>query len=218
MTPRSEWSRAVVRVGDGRGTVVETTEGTRYVVTAAHCLPSLPVAHAASYTAERTYAKLLGELGAEPTVWAELLFADPVADLAVLSAPDNQELGDEAEAYEALMEGAIPLPIGRLSFGRGTATLHDGSTIQRPPHAESAAWMLFLDGQWGVCRAEGSGRALWIEEGEAVQGGMSGSPVVADGAVIGIISTGGGPNPYLADTLPAWILREAGARRATAPT
>jgi hypothetical protein len=39
---------------------------------------------------------LLSPLGAEPHVWAECLFVDPVADLAVLGPVDGQELYDEA--------------------------------------------------------------------------------------------------------------------------
>ena len=73
----------------------------RVVITAAHCLPELPPPHRASYTKERTYADFLSPLGQEPTVWAECLFVDPVSDLAVFGSPDNQELSDEADAYEA---------------------------------------------------------------------------------------------------------------------
>src|ERR1700676_4429023 len=73
-------------------------------VTAAHCSPFFPPCHGASYTEERTYQALLAPLGSEPSVWAECLFADPIADLAVLGSPDNQVLFDEADAYEALVD------------------------------------------------------------------------------------------------------------------
>ena len=36
-------------------------------------------------------------------VWAECLFADPVADIAVLGVPDEQYLSSEAAAFEALV-------------------------------------------------------------------------------------------------------------------
>jgi hypothetical protein len=79
---------SVVRVGDGRGFVVEH-RGKRLVLTAAHCLPRdedgnviMPPPHPWSYLPERTYPKLLGLLGAEPTFWAECLFVNPVADIA----------------------------------------------------------------------------------------------------------------------------------------
>ena len=104
-------ARAVIRVGDGRGFVVERRRQ-RFVLTAAHCLPKLPPAHPMSHTKERTYQALLGPLGAEPTVWAECLFADPVADIAILSGPDNQALFDQAEAYEEFLDDKVPLAIG----------------------------------------------------------------------------------------------------------
>ena len=73
----------------------------RFIITAGHCLPKLPPSHAASYTEERTYAKLVGPVGGEPTVWAECVFVNPVDDLAVLAPLDNQELGDVAPAGAA---------------------------------------------------------------------------------------------------------------------
>jgi hypothetical protein len=65
----------LLHVGDGRRFVVDER-----VITAAHCLPHQPPAHGALGLEERTYQNLLGPLG-ERTVWAELLFADPIADL-----------------------------------------------------------------------------------------------------------------------------------------
>ena len=64
---KREALRAIVAVGDGRGFVVQVDEH-RYVITAAHCLPDLPPACAASYEHERTYGNLLGPLGGERTV------------------------------------------------------------------------------------------------------------------------------------------------------
>ena len=63
-----EARRSVVRVGDGRGFVVQGPRYQKLVVTAGHCLPFFPPCHGASYLEERTYQRLLGPLGAEPTV------------------------------------------------------------------------------------------------------------------------------------------------------
>lgn len=101
---------SIITVGDGRGFVVNGKRD-RLIVTAAHCLPSLPPCHRMSYTEERTYGALLAPLGSKPTVWAECLFANPVADIAVLSSPDNQVLWDEADAYDALVESVTPFSI-----------------------------------------------------------------------------------------------------------
>jgi hypothetical protein len=58
---------AVVRVGKGGRGFVVADDSRRYVVTAAHCLPRMPPAHAAAYTSERTFGKLLGPLGKRVT-------------------------------------------------------------------------------------------------------------------------------------------------------
>jgi hypothetical protein len=125
---------SVVTVGDGRGFVVKYAHN-RLVVTAAHCLPLVPPAHGASYLHERTYRTLLAPLGGEPAVSAECLFADPIADIAVLGSPDNQELGDEAEAYEALVESVTPIAIA-----------------EAPEKGD--AWLLSLEQEWFKCTVE----------------------------------------------------------------
>jgi hypothetical protein len=41
----------------------------------------------------------------------ECFFADPVHDIAVLTSPDDQELSDDFDAYEALTQSLTPLRI-----------------------------------------------------------------------------------------------------------
>jgi len=230
--PRSTWLQAVVRVDGGRGFVIETKDWDRLVVTAAHRLqsggePYLPQPHGMSNLEERTYANLLGPLGGELTVWAECLFVDPVADLAVLGSPDGQAFWEEAEAYDALVDAAVPLKLGTLSFKPERHTLSDGTEITGFPYAESDAWLLSLGGQWFRCRVMSRrGLALQVSDAvEGIRGGMSGSPIIApNGRAIGVVCTSsglrddgddhreGGPNPYLPANLPGWLVR--GARRA----
>jgi hypothetical protein len=95
MFDEHEAESAVVTVGDGRGFVIKHRHD-RLVVTAAHCLPRFPPCHGASYLEERTYSELLAPLGDDLAVWAECLFADPIADIAVLGSPDDQELTEAA--------------------------------------------------------------------------------------------------------------------------
>lgn len=175
----------------------------RLVVTAAHCLPNLPPAQAASYTSERTYQNVLGPLNDKKnTVWAECLFADPVADIAVLGCPDAQEFGDQADAYHALTDGAPTLPIGKARSGRG--------------------WVLSLNGQWipttlAVFTGMGGAASLSIDPTEA---GMSGSPILNKvGRAVGLVALGtetataggecrnerAGPQPILTYNLPGWL-------------
>jgi hypothetical protein len=192
MTLDTDLKNAVVRVGDGQGFIVEI-DHQRLIITAAHCLPDLPPAHGGSNMEERTYAALLGRLD-EPasTVWAECLFADPVADIAVLGSPDNQTLYDEALAYEVLTEDAPALSIGEAA-------------------KKAPAWLLSLDGRWVSCTIDHiGGWALWIENAaEGIKSGMSGSPIISDEmSAIGVVSMGeGGPNARLTHNLPGWLLR-----------
>src|SRR5271165_2710278 len=119
---RHKAKSAVVTVGDGRGFVV-TCRQDRLVLTAAHCLPFFPLCHSMSDLAEKTYKALLAPLGREPAVWAECLFADPVADIAVLGSPDNQDLFDQADAYEALVKSATPIAIADAPGEKGQGWL-----------------------------------------------------------------------------------------------
>lgn len=202
--------KAVVKVGGGRGFVVETVrqladgflEG-RVVVTAAHCLPHLPPLFAD--VESRTYPSLLGHLGSKPTVWAECLFVDPIADIAVLCSPDDQELFEESDAYEALVDQAAALSIS------------DCAPTQ-------LAWLLSCKGEWFSCRVKRLPNGpLWIKNAaQDIVGGMSGSPILAeDGSAIGVLSTSshignekssreGGPQPCLTRDLPGWALVQIG--------
>lgn len=223
----------VVKVGGGRGFVVEYNYALkvpssfkrgsrlrlrkltqRFVITAAHCLPTLPPAHAASYASDRTYLNFLGTLDTDaPTVAAECLFADPVADIAVLGPPDNQEFGEEADGFEELMEASPTVRIGSLYRGHGAP----GTPITRQ------GWMMSLAGQWipTVLKVHFGfvGRSL---ETDATVPGMSGSPILnSAGMAVGLVSLGAvsedpktgsrtneraGRQPILVDALPGWLL------------
>jgi hypothetical protein len=177
----------------------------RLILTAAHCLPKFPPATAAAYLHERTYEGLLGTLdGNRKGVWAECLFADPIADVAVLGCPDTQEFGDEADAYTALTEDAPVLRFGKARRGSG--------------------WVLSLDGSWVRTNIEiisgMQGASLQID---ATEPGMSGSPVLNEaGLAVGIVVLGvegvsdngerknerAEQQPILSRNLPAWLLAE----------
>jgi trypsin-like peptidase len=202
VTIDSEINKAVIKLSTGgRGFIIEAGNQ-RLVVTAGHCLPELPPPNPLAYAHERTYPKLLGQLGdGEPQIWAECVFVDPIADIAVLGSPDNQELWEQADAYEELVENSSFL---RISDSRLT----------------SNAWLLGLNGIWSPCKIKGK-HGIFIEHAaDGIHGGMSGSPIIADdGTAIGIVSvssgalidevhTSGGPNPSLTNHLPGWLLRE----------
>jgi hypothetical protein len=212
----SKLDEILLRVGDGRGFVVapkpsvSVPPGTRYVITAAHCLPHYPPRASTTYTAERTYQRLLAPLGKGRRVWAECLFVDPVADIAALATPDTQELFAEAEAYERLVESLTPFSVSDLD-----ATEVDGQ-------------LLPLTGEPFACRVSALGNGpLWISgASDGVRRGMSGSPILnTSGAAIGVVVTGermagddsnrfteSGPNPRLAAHLPGWLLADLGLK------
>ena len=206
---------SVLTVGAGRGFVVEAYE-IPLVITAAHCLPHLPPASALRNLEERTYARLLGPLGQrEREVSAERVFADPVADLAVLGSPDDQELWDENQAYESLMASTSPLRIGE-------------PCAQGEPPYKSPAWMLTLDERWVGCITchWSPASSLSIEDAaEPIVGGTSGSPILdVEGKAISVLvcaggptkehHTAGGPFPQLTESLPRWLVRGLTSDRA----
>jgi hypothetical protein len=183
---------------------------------------TLLAAPTAAHLKETTYANIVGPLGEEPTVWAECLFADPVADLAVLGQPDGQELYDESVTYDDLVEKGT-LPIASLPLVRPllTPTLPDALTPQGgaqtflgPPKWHGRGWLLSLDGRWFGCDVSATWQTLRIENtAEPIRAGMSGSPIVSvDGAAVGVVclSSGGdrsgGLSPFLWQQLPRWVV------------
>jgi hypothetical protein len=112
----------------------------RLVVTAAHCLPHFPPCHGASYLEERTYGKLLGPLGDKPTVWAECLCADPIADIAVLGSPDNQALFDGAGALGYF---AQPTPEAQATYRQKHAEILEDSVEDEPSQPEATKRQTF---------------------------------------------------------------------------
>ena len=210
-------TKAVLRVGDGRGFVVtygRKQERERAIITAAHCLPMdedgrliLPPAHGATFSEERTYKSLLGPLGGETTVAAEALFIDPVADLAVLGPPDDPE---DWEAYEAMIEPMHALTIGtapamervRELTGGGAIRFGDQdyvappSWVDRDMPGKGKGKFLTLAGEWVEIDLVRFRYALSVFPGKLAEAGTSGSPILSPrGKAIAVVALGGENRP-----------------------
>lgn len=194
--PARSVDSAIVKVGDGRGFLIDDSPSTPLVVTAAHCLPRLPVPLADDGL---IFFPLVGPLGKRPAIGATCVFVDPTADIAVLEAPDGQANLDAAEAYEQFVDGRTTLRIGSL------ATRYRG-------------WTLALSGKWEACEVDVSGGGHRLNLiGAHIEGGMSGSPILnRNNQAIGVVTCSNEANgqqqmehhgqPALVSVLPGWLL------------
>jgi hypothetical protein len=140
---------------------------------------------------------------------AECMFADPIADIAVLGAPDTQDLYDEANAYEELMASSTALTIADAPKMRRDRVQQFGDySFKVDEPGRGSARVLSLDGEWIQCSVLRRGNWLSSEKRGLFARGMSGSPILSmDGRAIGLISTGD-RGPVLSENLPAWFFRQ----------
>lgn len=210
---------AIIRVGGGRGFIIEINRR-RYVVSAAHCLPHLPSTHLARKPEESHYPNVLGPVDGERSIWAECLFVDPMADVVVLTAPDDQWCDEERVAYDAFMDARPTLRIGALfpSEDEMRPVLLRRSRLRVPRRGLGDArdgHLFSLGREWVPCEIRPTlGRdgirfmVLHAEAKDAYTGGTSGSPILtSEGVAVGVISLGDSANPALCAALPGWIVR-----------
>lgn len=95
-------------------------------------------------------------------VWAKLAFADPISDLAILSAPDSQDLPQEADVYERFL-----------------SSVHDFTVADIKPNKQVRLKVLSLGGDWISCTHLGG--PIWFDE-QVTESGMSGSPAARQSA------------------------------------
>jgi Trypsin-like peptidase domain len=127
------------------------------------------------------------------------LAVEPVADLAVLGAPDGQWMPEACAAFEQFCEttGAVALATAEFSFNK---------PIPAHVFTHTGRW---ISGR--VKQMAPDAPRLVLETDEPIKGGTSGSPVVtADGLLLGVASSGNRealiPRPHL--TAPAWLARQ----------
>lgn len=198
----------VIAVGAGCGFTVKGKRG-RYVITAAHGLPSLPppsivpsesgVIYRLEAGRDRTGtvapALPAGTPGAPAgmrRLFSRCLFVSLTADIAVLGEPDDV---DEALVFAALVDRVPPFAIS--------------------VPADGPASIPSLGGGLAPCTVKRHGTCLSVHLPHAADA-PPGSPIVApDGSAIGIVVADGrvrslsqSPQPILVDQLPGWLLGE----------
>jgi hypothetical protein len=212
---------AVVRVGGGRGFIARAGYKS-YIITAAHCLPARArhlYPHLANSTPELLVRKLIGPLAPKRhrrNISAELCGLSLTDDVAVLCEPDSQNAsGDEYDRYGRFTDRAVlaVAPSPKAVESHLWELPYDRPATWPPTVPPADAFVLRLDLTWKPCTVYNTGRWLTLG-GVPIEGGMSGSPILnAEGAAIGLLSTGNeglgnNQHPSLADCLPPWLWRE----------
>jgi len=145
---------------------------------------------------------------------------EPVTDIAVLGALDDQMFFDECEAYEAWCEAVAPVPLCYEQFPFMTP-------VPVAVYTHRGLWLKGTAQQGGP-----TSYGFEINMPEGIEGGTSGSPIVtAQGTLAGIVSQAGGAEPDAPEkgregfaprvhlTLPGWVVRRIQAAEAdTAPS
>jgi hypothetical protein len=190
---------SVIRVGGGRGFIVDSNDPRigKVVITAGHCLPFMPPCMNFSGPGEKTYGKLIGPIGKEPTICAECIFVDPISDLAILAAPDGQDLYDEHEAYERFVEPLVGFSVGNVPQTHLSSHKPEGHK----------GWVLSLKGEWQPCEMLHVGGPLLTPDAKVIKAGMSGSPILsASGEAVGVVASNYA-QPRLLHHMPCWLLK-----------
>jgi hypothetical protein len=129
---------------------------------------------------------------------------EPVSDVAILGAPDNQMFCDDAEAFEAFCSATEPVSVNADDF-----------ETEVPVRVH----VLSHKGTWAeatVCVYGLSGGATAPIQGGDIESGTSGGPIINDGGrLVGVVSHNCMfPCPHLA--LPAWAWRTIASAEASA--
>jgi hypothetical protein len=172
-----------------------------YVLTAAHCI---------AWNSEGGMA--LGDHCLEPVEIPKgakpfklnVCAVEPVADIAILGAPDSQVFYDDAEAFDSFVENTRPVHVRGGNFELLEGKIHSAPL---PIHVltHTGKWLMGVAKRWGLSLGP-----TVVIEGAMIKGGTSGGPVVdGEGSLVGVASwsnedDGHGriPLPHL--SLPAW--------------
>jgi S1-C subfamily serine protease len=202
----NNWKRTVedatVKLCDKGGQGVVVPGG--YLVTAAHCVPWDGNGRMA--LGDPCIVSVRTKSNAQFRV--AVAACDPVTDIAVLGAMDDQRCPSEAEAFESWRETVTPIAISTMIPG-----VDESCQVHVLTH--SGEWLIASVTQYGDPAGLPNG-SIWIKPEAEIKGGTSGSPVVNDhGELVGIVSqshmSGGSPveespMPVVHLAVPRWVL------------
>jgi S1-C subfamily serine protease len=189
-------NEAIVKISKsgGRGVLVG-----EIVLTAAHCVEY-------SFEGEMVLSEYFVEDIKTPSgerLKVRPLAIEPVADVAVLGALDDQEFSTEAKAFDDFCARTNPIPLARSC-----------PTLRQPFPIK----IFNANGEWvnGTGElAEEFAPYIFTEAGTEIRDGASGGPILnQEGELIGIVShfsegeSSLGRNPFLLKALPRWILEK----------
>jgi hypothetical protein len=197
----------------GRGVLVPSG----LVITAAHCIKW-----------DGRGGMVLGDYYLEPVATRDdrrfrlsPWFADPVADIAALGEPDNQEFVADCDAFEEWREAVEPVPLSDVRL-KGFTEGPGGGWVEPKPlpvHVltHDRGWVEGTVTRYGSADFEPHPGMAALEVAVPIIAGASGSPVVDGlGRLVGVISSGvqrdhvrvpgpaGIPIAHMA--LPRWIM------------
>ena len=191
------WQRrifgALVDVGHktvSRGLMIKTG-GDVYVLTACHALPYTP-------DNEAPLPQILSRPGKRPQVGASVLFADQVADVALLGSPSSNQFS--RDEYDNLASTAVEITIG--------SDLHQGS-VAMPTRLETDLWLNYDNGKSVRRRINLTG-----PNHSVMTMGLSGSPMFdVHSRLVGVYIGRASDRAFAApvsEVLPTWFMRAMG--------
>jgi S1-C subfamily serine protease len=127
---------------------------------------------------------------------ASVAAVEPMADIAVLGAPDNQALPEDSLAFDAFVNEVAPVPLypRPVEVDVPIAVLF---------HTHTGRWITGTVTRYGAPWSHPNGTA-YLSTRTPIEGGTSGGPVVDRfGRLVGLVSNSSETNPHAPNLMPA---------------
>ncbi len=211
--------RATVRLTGTGGRGVLVPGG--YILTAAHCIRW--DARGGMTLGDHFIETIRTSEGKE--LLACPCFADPLADIAALKAPDNQVFFSQCEAFEGFCKGTVGVPVAHRAWTIPAASKRHSSRPV-PVHilTHKGGWITGTLTRYGLPGSIPDGR-VFLKPDRPIRGGTSGGPVIdGTGRLVGVVSWSSEPGshgelsgmiPVASWALPRWLWDSIAAARPT---